>query len=124
MGSAGLPDMISVLIVDDEASVVGALRRLMQRNGFEVRTTTSPREALDLIASHPPDVVIADFKMPEMNGACFLEEVAIRVPSAVRILVSGQIDLDGSHTSLDGVHILAKPWDNKKLVQACNSKND
>jgi DNA-binding NtrC family response regulator len=115
--------VLTVLIVDDEPSVVGALRRLMRRHGFEVHATTSPREALTLVSAHPPNVVISDFKMPEMNGARLLEEVAVRAPSAVRILLSGQIDLDGTGSSLDGVEILPKPWDDQRLVQACTMKN-
>jgi len=57
-----------VLIVDDEPAVLRSLERLLSREGFTVRATTRCSEALDMLDQFEPDVVIADFRMPEMDG--------------------------------------------------------
>jgi DNA-binding NtrC family response regulator len=109
-----------ILLVDDEVQVLNALGRLLRRRGFDVRTTTSPREALELLRAAPADVVIADFKMPEMTGMELLDEVHRLDPRVVRMLVTGYADLEsGGGANALGVHVLAKPWDAEELVRRC-----
>lgn len=57
-----------VLVVDDEADMVDLLREPLLREGFEVLTALSGREALDLIRAHIPDVVLLDLMLPDLDG--------------------------------------------------------
>lgn len=108
-----------VLLVDDEVEILKALARLLRRRGFDVRMTTSPREALELLRADPADVVIADFKMPGMTGMELLTEV-IRLDSSVRcFLLTGYADLESEGPNATGVQVLAKPWDADDLVRRC-----
>jgi adenylate cyclase len=116
--------MPTVLIVDDEPAVLRTLKRLFHRRGFEVRCASSPAQALKIAGAERPDVVISDFKMPEMNGARLLKEIAACAPATLRILLSGQIDIAGEAISLAGVQILPKPWDEEKLLRACQRSKD
>ncbi|OYV01798.1 MAG: two-component system response regulator [Burkholderiales bacterium PBB5] len=77
----------TLLLVDDEPSVLSALRRLFRMNGFAIEQATSGAEGLALMASKPIDLVISDMRMPEMDGAEFLEAVRQRHPDTVRILL-------------------------------------
>ena len=67
-----------ILIVDDEQSMCQFLSVLMRREGYEVTTANSGRQALQTVEEHAPDVVITDLKMPEMDGIQLLEEVKRR----------------------------------------------
>ena len=83
-----------ILLVDDEQSVLNALQRFFRRSGYEaVKTCTSGREGLELFEkSGPFQLVISDYRMPEMNGVEFLSAVRARWPDTVRIVLSGYAD--------------------------------
>ncbi|MCB8967130.1 MAG: response regulator [Chloroflexota bacterium] len=57
-----------VLIVDDEASLVQLCQFLLESEGYDVRGTTSSRQALHMINEEMPDIVVLDVMMPIMNG--------------------------------------------------------
>ena len=57
-----------VLIADDEPNIVLSLEFLMEQFGFDVRTAGDGREALELLASFAPDLVLLDVMMPGKNG--------------------------------------------------------
>jgi DNA-binding NtrC family response regulator len=108
----------SVLFVDDDPAILGAIRRLLLDETYEVRTCEDPVEALDQIKASPPTVVVADYYMPPMSGPAFLLEVRRIAPFAVRMILTGKPDLGAVVTAVqDGaVHkFLIKPWDNDDL---------
>jgi DNA-binding NtrC family response regulator len=67
--------MNRILIVDDEPNVVNFLSILLQREGYEVVTATSGKEALEKLKENRVDVVLADLKMPEMDGLELLSRI-------------------------------------------------
>lgn len=67
--------MARVLLVDDEPDHTATLSRVLQAKGHEVETAPDGREALTRVISDPPDVVVLDLLMPEMDGAAFVEVV-------------------------------------------------
>jgi DNA-binding NtrC family response regulator len=107
--------MTKILLVDDEESVLRALKRFLIRKGFEVEIAHCGQEALDNLDRIRPDVVVSDFKMPGMDGAQLLATVAHKLPSARRILLSGCADLP---LGIDAV-FLPKPWDDDELLRLC-----
>lgn len=116
--------MQRILIVDDEAQVCSSLRRLFRREDFEVETATSGPEALLKLEAFRPDVVLSDFRMPQMNGAELLAEVRRRAPLALRIILSGYSDLSSVVASVNEGEIcrfISKPWDNETLVPTIRS---
>ena len=108
-----------ILLVDDEVNILKSLSRLLRRRGFEVRTTTSPLEALELLRAAPSDVVIADFKMPEMTGMELLGEIGRLYSNVRRILLTGYANLEGQWPGTPGVQVFAKPWDAEALIRVC-----
>lgn len=58
----------SVLIVDDEASIVLSLRHLMQREGYDVRVAGDGEAALAEVAAAPPDLILLDVMIPKRDG--------------------------------------------------------
>ena len=74
-----------ILIVDDEPQIRRALRTALRANGFEVDTAPDAATALQRIAAHPPDVVILDLRLPDMDGVDVI--VRVRAWSDVPIIV-------------------------------------
>ena len=109
----------TLLLVDDEPSVLSALRRLFRMNGYVIEQATSGAEGLQLLANTPVDLVISDMRMPEMDGAAFLEAVRQRHPDTARILLTGYSDIGSTVAAINRGEIhryIAKPWDDHDLL--------
>lgn len=66
---------VRVLVVDDEPQILRALRAALKGHGYDVQTAADGEEALDLLALHPPDVMILDLAMPGKSGFDVVREV-------------------------------------------------
>jgi DNA-binding NtrC family response regulator len=109
--------MARILIVDDEVHVVGALRRLLRREGFSIEVALGGEEAIEKLATFPADVVISDFRMRGMNGLELLGQVLRIAPTAVRVLISGHADLSSGGPQAGVIsHFISKPWDDDRLI--------
>ena len=58
----------SVLIVDDEPNVLNIIKEAVSTAGFQVTTCEGGEEALPLLESHPPDLLLTDLRMPGISG--------------------------------------------------------
>lgn len=83
-----------ILCVDDDINLLNAYKRNL-RNSFTIDTATSGNEGIDRIFDHGPyAVVISDLRMPQMDGIEFLSTVKDIAPDSVRIMLTGNADLD------------------------------
>lgn len=108
-----------LLLVDDEPSVLSALRRLFRMQGYQVRQASGGAEGLALLRERPADLVISDMRMPEMDGARFLEQVRSDWPDAVRILLTGYADISSTIAAINRGEVhryISKPWDDQDLL--------
>lgn len=108
-----------ILVVDDEANVLSALRRALRRDGYEVFVADSGAAGLEeLKRSSPIDMIISDHLMPDQTGLEFLKLARDRHPDAVRIMLTGHADMQ---TAIDAINqgeiyrFLTKPWDDATL---------
>ena len=110
-------DIPTLLVVDDEARILSALRRSLRREGWRVLTAGTPDEALRILDEEPVDAVLSDHKMPRMSGLEVLEAAARRRPNAARILISGWPDeVPAERLAALGVRALVpKPWNDAEL---------
>ena len=67
---------MTVLCVDDEANILKSLQRLLQDPGYQLLFASSGEEALTVLATNSVDLVLSDMRMPGINGAELLEQVA------------------------------------------------
>ncbi len=65
----------TLLLVDDEPDVLFSLRRLLDKHDYRILEATNGAQALALIRTHKPDVVLMDVRMPEMDGVTALREI-------------------------------------------------
>jgi CheY-like chemotaxis protein len=63
----------SVLVVDDDPEQLKFLKKIVERAGFKVIASESATEALDVISEKDVDIIVSDYKMPEMDGFEFLQ---------------------------------------------------
>ncbi len=83
----------SVLVVDDEASLCTLLSEKLSSRGFQCRTCTSGKRALELIEQEAFDAIIADLRMPEVSGLALLEEALRRSPYTAFLVFTGVDDI-------------------------------
>src|SRR6185437_6898774 len=86
------------LLVDDEINALHALQRAIRQSGVEkeliVEVFTDPRAALERGKEVVFDVVISDFRMPEMSGVEFLRAYRAIQPDTVRMILSASTEFD------------------------------
>ncbi|MDX2111452.1 MAG: response regulator [Verrucomicrobiota bacterium] len=107
-----------IIFVDDEPMVLNGIRRLMHRfaEKWEVEYAGSGAEVLQRFQKQPFDVIVADMRMPGMNGAELLNTVMGLYPKTIRFILSGQTDKDLIMRCVGATHqFLAKPCDPAEL---------
>jgi len=90
-----------VVCVDDDAAVARALSRSFQREQLSSLATTEPEEALEWVLENEVAVLVSDFNMPVMNGVELASRVRQLRPTTVRILLTGNTDLDTAMASIN-----------------------
>jgi len=78
-----------ILVVDDQDMIVSLVQRTLELNGHDVTAAADGRTALRLMSENPPDLVITDIFMPEMDGLEFLRETRAVSPRPRVIAMSG-----------------------------------
>lgn len=111
-------DAPTLLFVDDEASILSALRRLFRPQGYRILTAESGAAGLEILERETVDLIISDMRMPEMDGATFLKQVRQRWPQTMRILLTGYADISSTVAAINEGEIyryIAKPWDDSEI---------
>jgi two-component system response regulator PrrA len=107
-------DTVRILIVDDDEGVTQTFAKMLQLEGFQVRTALTAEQGLGEADRHPPDAIILDLRMPLIDGLGFLRRLRGRdehrgTPVAI---VTGDYFLDDSISSelrSLGAHLRFKP---------------
>ena len=108
-----------ILCVDDEPNILSSLRRLFRAQGYQVLTAESGAAGLKILESESVDLVISDMRMPEMDGARFLEHVRERWPDTLRLLLTGYADIQSILNAINRGEIyryITKPWDDNDIL--------
>jgi len=78
----------TVLIIDDEPKMAGILKRVLSKQGYEVVTTSEPKQGLTILQSQPVQIILCDLKMPGMDGIEVLERAKQIQPQAEFIMMT------------------------------------
>ena len=118
--SGAVRGSLPVCILDDEPALVDITSAKLSRLGFPTLGTTRPDDALGLVRVGACRVVLADMKMPDMDGFSFLEKSLQADPSIAVILVTGFYSVDAAIEAIRrGAHdFLCKPLDDERLIKA------
>lgn len=110
--------MVNIALIDDELNVLRALQRALRGENYTISLFEDPGKALQALADQPVDLVISDYRMPQMNGVQFLDQFRQLQPDAVRLILSGQADLEGVMGAINRAEVfrfITKPWNNDEL---------
>ncbi|MFV0362401.1 MAG: response regulator [Suipraeoptans sp.] len=124
--------MYKILIVDDEISARQFIRQIVEKKCPEyqvIDTAENGAEALEKIESNKPDIVISDIRMPVMDGVKLVEELSIRYPDIILVLVTGYQEFDYAKRAIKaGVseYLLkpVKPGELQRLLQTLEVRLD
>lgn len=108
----------SLLLVDDEAALVDLLKKYLERIGFQVRTCTDPRAAVQVFEAEPQrfSLVVADLTLPGMSGEEMVERMRAFRSGLPAIIASGY----AYQPRAEGIEFLQKPFLPKMLADAIN----
>ena len=108
-----------ILVADDDLDMVYLLKEIFQKHGFEVVTAHDGYEALKVLKTNTPDLMVVDLTMPSMNGWQFTMKVRRdeRFKATPIIVLSGLLEGDCEPEKFDSVSAyVVKPFDVFKLI--------
>lgn len=108
----------TILFVDDEKNILSSLNRLFRPFINKVLIAESGKAGLEILENETVDIVISDMRMPEMDGAQFLEKVAEKWPDTIRILLTGYADITSTINAINKGSIyryISKPWEDNDI---------
>ncbi len=113
--------MAHILLVEDDELVRDMLSQTLQRASHQVITATNGEEAIEVLKSHHPDIMITDIIMPKMSGITLISEVKNKHPDMEIIAISGGGRLDPTgyldlSESLGATASFEKPIDKTALL--------
>jgi len=111
---------VPILVVDDEPDILASFE-FSYGDEFTVLKATGGVKALEILASDDVGVIVADQRMPGMDGAEFLERSMEIRPDAIRIVLTGYTDVDALVRTVNRSRIyryLSKPWDDEEMRSA------
>lgn len=107
----------SILVVDDEPGILEIAGAYLRKEGFTVRTAATGERALDAAATQPPDLIVLDLRLPDMDGedVCSLLRKVSTVPILMLTAKSGEEDRVRG-LALGADDYLVKPFSPRELV--------
>jgi two-component system, NtrC family, nitrogen regulation response regulator NtrX len=116
----------SILIVDDEPSILQSLGGLLSDEGFEILTALNGYEALKIIDKEAPDLVLLDIWMPGIDGIETLKEIKKNNPYIQVIIITGHGNIETAvkATKLGAFDLIEKPLSIDKVIVSINNALD
>jgi formate/nitrite transporter len=115
-----MPD--KMLIIDDDVLVIDSCRKIFSEKGFEIVSTTSPQEGLDLVLESKFDVILCDWKMPGFDGIDVIQELDKRSPDSVVIMISGYPNINRATEAMKrgAMDYVTKPFTPEEITDSVN----
>lgn len=107
-----------VLIVDDELPICQLLKELLEDDGYRVGYVLNGNDALSAIKSDPPDIVLLDIRLPDLDGICLLKKIKDNNPGAAVIIISafGTVALATEAIKTGAEDFIEKPLEANRVL--------
>lgn len=115
----------NILFVDDEVNVLKSIKRALIDEEYNCFFAENALDGIKIIKEEKINVVISDMRMPETDGISFLKQVESVCPQIIKIILSGQADMQQLVDLINTVDIfnfLLKPWDVEKTLKPVINK--
>lgn len=118
---SGTHSASTILVVDDEPTLLALVRTMLWRAGFHVLEASGGEEALRIAGQHaePIQLLLTDIVMPEMNGCELADKLKTARPGIKVLFMTGYTDkaiFESTGRKLDSVHLIRKPFTAYTLV--------
>lgn len=112
-----------ILIVDDEKNIVSSLEGILADEGYDVTSTEDGLDALEIVQSDPPNLVLLDIWIPGMDGIEVLRTIKAYNPETNVLIMSGHASIDTAvkATKLGASDFIEKPFSLDELVKSVKS---
>ncbi len=112
-----------ILVVDDDSYFNKMISAFLKKNGFSVNSVFTSKSAMECIASDSPDLVLTDFKLPDLNGLELMELIKAKIPDQTMILVTNYSNIRTAVQSikLGAFEFITKPVNPDELLLTINA---
>lgn len=113
---------IKILIADDEVEFASTLVTRLQLRNFQTMMTNSGEATLAAVAMDPPDLLLLDLKMPDLDGLEVLAKLKVDHPSLKVIILTGHGSFDAGREGMElgAFDYIMKPIDLNRLIEKIN----
>lgn len=109
--------MVKILIVEDEKSIIKLLRTILAANQYEVIEACTGAEAMSMVTSHCPDLILLDLGLPDMDGSSLLEAVRKWTTTPIIVVSARTHELDKvAAIDLGADDYITKPFGTSELL--------
>jgi two-component system response regulator HydG len=117
---------VKILLVDDEMGILDSLRILFKGEGYEVLTAMGGGEALEVLSTQKPDLVVTDIRMPGTSGLEVLSRTRDLDPEIPVILMTAQASLQSAVRAVNegAYYYIQKPFSNEELLAICRRASE
>ncbi len=114
----------TILVVDDDKSILRTFTRILQKNGYEIESAETGREAIEKAQAKHYDLALVDIRLPDMDGTDLLVKVKIPLQDTIKIMITGFPSLENGVKALDegADAYLVKPVRPEELLMLIEEK--
>jgi DNA-binding response OmpR family regulator len=91
----------TILVVDDDKSILRTFARILQKNGYEIETAETGKEAMEKAENRHYDLALVDIRLPDMDGTDLLAKLKKQLLNTVKIMITGFPSLESGVKALD-----------------------
>ena len=91
----------TILVVDDDKSILRTFTRILQKNGYEIETAETGKEAIEKADNRHYDLALVDIRLPDMDGTDLIAKLKKQLQRTVKIMITGFPSLETGVKALD-----------------------
>ena len=114
----------SILIVDDDESILNTFTRILRKQGYDIDTAETGQETMEKLKDQTYDLILIDLRLPDTNGADLLSKIHTSHPKTKKIAFTGYPSVDDATKALDhgAAAYLVKPIKPEELIKLIAEK--
>jgi DNA-binding response OmpR family regulator len=114
----------TILVVDDDKSILRTFTRILQKNGYEIDVAETGKEAVEKADSRRYDLALVDIRLPDMDGTDLLAKIKKQLQNTIKIMITGFPSLESGVKALDegADAYLVKPVKPEELLMLIEEK--
>jgi DNA-binding response OmpR family regulator len=114
----------TILVVDDDKSILRTFTRILQKNGYKIDTAETGKETIEKADKNHYDLALVDIRLPDMDGTDLLAKIKKQLKNTIKIMITGFPSLESGVKALDegADAYLVKPVKPEELLMLIKEK--